>query len=92
LPKTHTSTAPGPKVADSKTTSQPAQALEAFNRLTAQEKTEVLDHIRAAHALKAVQEAEENEFQGFMILAMVLLLLFTICFYIAWAVSISATK
>lgn len=91
-PKTYTSTTPGPDVSDSKMASSPAQALEAFNRLSDQEKMEVLDYIRAAHALKAVQETEGKGLQGWTMVAMFSLLIWAFCWYVWWAVSVSSTQ
>ena len=91
-PKTYTSTTPEPDVSGSKMASSPAQALEAFDRLSDQEKTKVLDYIRAAHALKAVQETEVEKSQVWTMLVMFWLLFFTFCFYGVWAVSVSSTQ
>jgi len=92
LPRTFTSTTLGPDAAESKTTSKPAQALEAFNRLTEHEKKKVLGYLRAAHPHNAVQETEGEEVQKLMMLAVVLLLLFTFCFYVALALTGSPTR
>jgi hypothetical protein len=92
LPQTHTSTTPDPNVSGSDMASSAAQALEAFNRLSAQEKVKVLGYITAAHPHKAVQETEGEETEKLMMLAMVLLLIFTICFYIAWTIAVSSTQ
>ena len=91
-PKTYTSTTPGPTVSDSKMASSPAQALEAFNRLSDQEKTKVLAYLCAGHPHKAVQVTEEEELQKLTALAVILLLFFTFLFYMAWAATVSPAR
>jgi hypothetical protein len=91
-PKTNTPTTPARDVSGSKMASSPAEALAAFNRLSDQEKTKVLDYIRAAYVPKAVQETEGEELPGWIMLAMFCLLMFTFCAYVSWIVSSSSTQ
>jgi hypothetical protein len=92
LPRTFTSTTLGPDASESKMTSSPVQAIEAFNRLSDQEKVKVLGYLRAAHPHNAGQETEGEEFQKLMTLAMILLLFITFCCYLALAVAGSPTR
>jgi hypothetical protein len=90
-PKTYTSTTSGPTVSESKIASSPAQALEAFNRLSDQEKTRVLAYLCAGHPHKAVQVTEGEDSQRLTMLAILLLMISTFLFYIAWAATVSTT-
>jgi hypothetical protein len=92
LPRTFTSTTLGPDASESKMTSSPAQALEAFNRLSDQEKVKVLGYLRAAHPHNAGQVTEGEELQKLTMLVIFLLLLFTFCFYLSVAVTGSPTR
>ena len=88
---TYSSTIPGSGVSDSKMASTPAQALEAFDRLSDQEKTKVLAYLCSIHPHKAVQVTAGEESQRLTTLAMILLLFFTFLFYMAWAATGSST-
>ena len=90
-PKTYTSTSPGPTVSESKMASSPAQALEAFNRLSDQEKTKVLAYLCAGHPHKAVQVTEGEDSQRLTMLAILLLMIFTFCAYVVWPMFGSST-
>jgi hypothetical protein len=83
LPKPHTSTTPGSTVSEPKMASSPAQAIEAFDRLSDREKTKVLAYLCAGHPHKAVQVTEGEEWQELTMLAMILLLFFTLLCYMA---------
>ena len=90
-PSTCTSTTPGPTASESKMASAPAQALEAFNRLSDEEKTKVLAYLCAGHPHKAVQVTEGEDSQRLTMLAILLLMISTFLFYIAWAATVSTT-
>jgi hypothetical protein len=90
-PKTYTSTASGPTVSESKMASSPAQALEAFNRLSDQEKAKVLAYLCDGHPHKAVQATEGEELQKLTTVAVILLLFFTFLFYLAGVATVSPT-
>jgi hypothetical protein len=90
-PKTYSSTTPVPIVSESKMASSPAQALEAFSRLSDQEKTQILAYLWAGHPHKAVQVTEGEELQKLTALAVIVLLFFSFLFYMAWAVTLAPT-
>ena len=91
-PKSYTSTTPEPNASGSNIASSPVKAIEAFDRLSDQEKAKVLGYIRTAHSLKVIQETEREVLQRMTMVAMLWLLIFTFCAYTAWVVSISSTR
>ena len=90
-PKTYTSTTSGPTVSESKMAFSPAQALEAFNRLSDQEKTKVLAYLCAGHPHKALQVTEGKELPRWTMAAILWLLIFTSCWFLWWVASASST-
>jgi hypothetical protein len=87
LPRTVTSTTPGPDASELKMNSSPAQAIEAFDRLSDREKEKVLEYLRAAHPHHAVQVTEGEELQKLTMVVIILLFVFTFCFYLASTVT-----
>jgi hypothetical protein len=72
--------------------SSPAQAIEAFNRLSDQEKTKVLGYICAAYALKPVQETEGIELPRWTMLAMFWLLFIIVGSWVWRAIALYSTQ